>query len=203
MKITTKGLRPMKKIPLALAVSALSVGSANAVEFNFGDLGVQLDNTISYGVAWRVEGRDSDQIMPGNGTLVGETGTGSSYNYDDGTLNYSKGDIYTNAVKWSGDLEINYQNFGGFFRARAYYDTALMDEDTDFKQLNDATKDAAGKGAELMDAYVWADMIWDQLRLTCVSVVRWSAGVRVLLFRVVLTVLTQWMLLHSVSQVLK
>lgn len=158
MKITTKGLRPMKKIPLALAVSALSVGSANAVEFNFGDLGVQLDNTISYGVAWRVEGRDSDQIMPGNGSLVGETGTGSSYNYDDGTLNYSKGDIYTNAVKWSGDLEINYQNFGGFFRARAYYDTALMDEDTDFKPLNDATKDAAGKGAELMDAYVWADM---------------------------------------------
>ena len=158
MKITNKGLHPMKKIPLALAVSALSVASANAVEFNFGDLGVQLDNTISYGVAWRVEGRDSDQIMPGNGSLVGETGTGSSYNYDDGTLNYSKGDIYTNAVKWSGDLEINYQNFGGFFRARAYYDTALMDEDTDFKPLNDATKDAAGKGAELMDAYVWADM---------------------------------------------
>ncbi|MCD8523545.1 MAG: DUF1302 domain-containing protein [Saccharospirillaceae bacterium] len=132
--------------------------SAQAVEFNFGDLGVQLDNTVSYGVAWRTEGPDKDQVMPANAAAMGFTGKGSSYNYDDGTLNYGKGDIYTNAVKWSGDLEINYQNFGGFFRARAYYDTALMDEDTDFKPLNDATKDAAGKGAELLDAYVWADM---------------------------------------------
>ena len=147
-----------KKAPLALALTG-AMGAANAVEFNFGDLGVQVDNTVSYGVAWRVQDRDAGQIMAANGPAAGmASGGGSSYNYDDGTLNYSKGDIYTNAVKWSGDLEVNYQNFGGFFRARAYYDTALMDEDTDFKQLNDATKDAAGKGAELLDAYVWADM---------------------------------------------
>jgi hypothetical protein len=158
MSIKKENWLMMRKIPLAIAISAVSV-SASAVEFNFGDLGVQVDNTVSYGVAWRTSDRDADQIMPANGPAVGMgAGTGSSYNYDDGTLNYSKGDIYTNAVKWSGDLEINYQNFGGFFRARAYYDTALMDEETDFKPLNDATKDAAGKGAELLDAYVWADM---------------------------------------------
>lgn len=154
----TFGKSAMRKLPLAVAVSVLSSATVHAVEFNFGDLGVQLDNTVSYGVAWRTSDRDKGQIMPGNGAAIGEETSGSSYNYDDGTLNYSKGDIYTNVVKWSGDLEINYQNLGGFFRARAYYDTALMDEDTDFKQLNDATKDAAGKGAELLDAYVWADM---------------------------------------------
>lgn len=158
MKITNKGLRSMKKLPLAIAVTTMAAASAQAVEFNFGDLGVQLDNTVSYGVAWRTSDRDKGQIMGGNGDAVmGETGWGSSYNYDDGTLNYSKGDIYTNVLKWSADLEVNYHNYGGFFRARAYYDAALMDEDTDFKQLNDATKDAAGKGAELLDAYVWAD----------------------------------------------
>tara|TARA_B100001109_G_scaffold255897_1_gene262707 strand:- start:70774 stop:72708 length:1935 start_codon:yes stop_codon:yes gene_type:complete len=158
MKITNKGLRSMKKLPLALAVGAMAAAtSTNAVEFNFGDLGVQLDNTISYGVAWRTSERDKGQIMAGNGATVGEETYGSSYNYDDGTLNYGKGDIYTNVVKWSADLELNYNNYGGFFRARAYYDTALMDEETDFKPLNDATKDAAGKGAELLDAYIWAD----------------------------------------------
>lgn len=153
----TRKLMQKSILASAVAIAGASM-NANAVEFNFGELGVQVDNTVTYGVAWRTSDRDTDQIMPANGPAVGVTGTGSSYNYDDGTLNYSKGDIYTNAVKWSGDLEINYQNFGGFFRARAYYDTALMDEDTDFKPLNDATKDAAGKGAELLDAYVWADM---------------------------------------------
>lgn len=145
-----------KKAPLALALAG-AMGAANAVEFNFGELGVQFDNTLSYGVAWRTSDRDKGQIMPANGDAVGETTSGSSYNYDDGTLNYSKGDVYTNVVKWSGDLELNYQNYGGFFRARAYYDAAIMDEDTDFKQLSDGTKDAAGKGAELLDAYVWGD----------------------------------------------
>lgn len=157
MKIINMGFHAMKKLPLALAVSALAVPSVQAVEFNFGDLSAQFDNTVSYGVAWRTSDRDKGQIMPGNGAAIGETTYGSSYNYDDGTLNYSKGDIYTNVVKWSGDLELNYQNYGGFFRARAYYDTAIMDEDTDFKPLSDGTKDAAGKGAELLDAYVWAD----------------------------------------------
>jgi len=153
----TFGKSALRKLPLAVAVSLLGSASANAVEFNFGDLGVQLDNTVSYGVAWRTSDRDAGQIMGGNGAAVGETTYGSSYNYDDGTLNYSKGDIYTNVLKWSADLEVNYHNYGGFFRARAYYDAALMDNDTDFKPLNEATKDAAGKGAELLDAYVWAD----------------------------------------------
>jgi hypothetical protein len=157
MTITSKGLRSMKKLPLALAVTALTAGAAHAVEFNFGELGVQLDNTISYGIAWRVEEADRYQVMGGNGDAVGISGKGSSYNYDDGTLNYSSGDIYTNVLKFSSEVELNYRNYGGFFRGRAYYDAALMDQDTDFKPLNDATKDAAGKGAELLDAYVWAD----------------------------------------------
>jgi hypothetical protein len=148
--MTSKAKQTMfKKAPLALAL--MGAIQAQAVEFNFGDVNAQWDNTISYGVGWRLEDQDEYQIMPANG------GKGSSYNYDDGTLNYDKGDIYTHVIKWSSDLEISYENYGAFFRARAYYDAALMDEDTDFKPLTDETKDAAGKGAELQDAYVWAD----------------------------------------------
>ena len=145
-----------KKTPLALALAG-SVSAANALEYNFGDVNVQLANTIGYGIGWRVDDRDSGQIMGGNGPAAGLTGEAGSYNYDDGTLNYSSGDVYTNVFKWSGDMEISYRNYGGFFRARAYYDHAIMDQETDFKPLNDATKDAAGAGAELLDAFVWAD----------------------------------------------
>ncbi len=145
-----------KKTPLALAMAG-AVTSAQAIEYNVGELNIQLANTVSYGIGWRVDERDRSQIMPGNGNAIGENTSGASYNYDDGTLNYDQGDIYTNVFKWSGDLEMSYRNYGGFFRARAYYDHAIMDQDTEFKQLNDETKDAAGFGAELLDAFVWAD----------------------------------------------
>ncbi|MBE0482444.1 MAG: DUF1302 domain-containing protein [Bacterioplanes sp.] len=153
----TFGKLGMRKLPLAVAVSMLSTASAHAVEFNFGDLNVQFDNTVSYGIAMRTEGPDANQVMPGNGAAMGFTGKGSSYNYDDGTLNFKKNDIYSNVLKWSGDLELNYNNYGAFFRARAWYDYALMDQEMAFKPLNDATKDFAGKGAELLDAYVYGN----------------------------------------------
>lgn len=145
-----------KKTPLALAMAGV-VTSAQAIEYNVGELNIQLANTVSYGIGWRVEERDRGQIMKGNGPVIGETTYGASYNYDDGTLNYDQGDIYTNVFKWSGDLEMSYRNYGGFFRARAYYDHAIMDQDTEFKQLNEETENAAGRGAELLDAFVWAD----------------------------------------------
>ncbi len=145
-----------KKLPLAIALAAATTG-AQATEFNFGDMAVQWDNTISYGVAWRTEAPQSDAVMSGNAEAMGFEGTGSSYNYDDGTLNYGENEIYTNVVKYSTDLEINYNNYGGFFRAKAFYDTEIMDGEREFKELNDATKDAAGSGYDLLDAFVWAD----------------------------------------------
>ena len=156
-----KNSNAMKKLflkaPLALAVSALAAAPTFAVEFNFGDLRAQIDNNISYGVSMRTESPDAGQIMPGNGAAMGINGEGASYNYDDGTLNYKKGDVYSNVFKWNGDLELSYQNYGAFVRARAWYDQTIMDETPRFKKYNDATKSYAGKGAEILDAFVWAD----------------------------------------------
>src|SRR5690554_3233413 len=155
--IKNKGSNSMKKLPLALVVSAFAATSASAVEFNFGDLRAQIDNNVSYGVAWRTEKPDAGQIMAGNGAELGIVGKGSSYNYDDGTLNYKRGDMYTNNIKWNGDLELGYKNYGAFVRARAWYDQAIMDETPRFKKYNDATKSYAGKGAEILDDFVWGD----------------------------------------------
>jgi len=145
-----------KKAPLAIALASAAF-TAQATEFNFGDMTVQWDNTISYGVAWRTEAPDGDYVMPGNAAAMGFEGKGSSYNYDDGTLNFKENSIYTNVVKYSTDLEINYNNYGGFFRAKAFYDTEIMDGEREFKELNDSTKDASGSGYDLLDAFVWAD----------------------------------------------
>src|SRR5690554_6984768 len=135
----------MKKLSLAVAAAGMfGMSGANAVEFNFGELRAQIDNNISYGVSMRTESPDKGQIMPQNfGLSAGDPGfnsMGSSYNYDDGTLNYKKGDVYSNVLKWSGDLEIGYKNFGAFTRARAWYDQVIMDETPRFKEYNDATK---------------------------------------------------------------
>jgi hypothetical protein len=146
------------KASLAMAIAMAGVSSVQATEFNFGETTVQWDNTVSYGVAWRTESPDNKTVAKGNGQqLFGKDGEGSSNNYDDGTLNFKENSIYTNVVKYSTDLEINYKNYGGFFRAKAFYDTELMDGEREFKELNDATKDAAGSGYDLLDAFVWAD----------------------------------------------
>lgn len=146
------------KAPLALALASV-MGTTQAVEFNFGDLRAQIDNNISYGVAMRTEKPDAGQIWKENGDYVSSSinGKGSSLNYDDGTLNYKRGDVYSNILKWSGDLEVSYKNFGAFTRARAWYDQVIMDETPRFKDYNDATKSYAGKGAEVLDAFVWGD----------------------------------------------
>jgi len=156
MKITKDSLLKVRKLPLAIALAGVA-STASATEFNFGDMAVQWDNTVSYGVAWRTEAPQKDAVMGGNAEAMGFEGTGSSYNYDDGTLNFKENSTYTNVVKYSTDLEINYHNYGGFFRAKAFYDTEIMDGEREFKELNDATKDAAGKGYDLLDAFVWAD----------------------------------------------
>ena len=156
MKTKTTNMLKLRKLSLAIALAG-AASTASATEFNFGDVAVQWDNTISYGVAWRTEAPDAKNVMPGNGDVMGIEGKGASYNYDDGTLNFKENSIYTNVVKYSTDLEINYKNYGGFFRAKAFYDTELMDGEREFKELNDATKDAAGSGYDLLDAFVWAD----------------------------------------------
>tara|TARA_B110000046_G_scaffold171538_1_gene192475 strand:- start:529 stop:2436 length:1908 start_codon:yes stop_codon:yes gene_type:complete len=156
MKMTKDSLLKIRKLSLAIALAG-AASSATATEFNFGDTTIQWDNTISYGVAWRTEAPDAKNVMPGNAAAMGFEGKGSSYNYDDGTLNFKENSIYTNVVKYSTDLEINYNNYGGFFRAKAFYDTEIMDGEREFKELNDSTKDASGSGYDLLDAFVWAD----------------------------------------------
>lgn len=154
----------MNKIKkLTLAVAALSAASANAFEFSAGPIEAQLNTSISYGVGMRTEDVDKGQVHPLNydavyGTSYGAAGnttTGSTYNYDDGTLNYKKNHLISNVLKGNVDLELVYGDGGAFFRGSAFYDSVIMDESPAFKPYIDETKDAAGQGYDLLDAFVW------------------------------------------------
>jgi hypothetical protein len=107
------------------------------------------DNTISLGLAYRLEEQDPDLIGLANG------GNAFSVNGDDGNLNYDTG-ISSMAVKWSSELQIDFgEHFGAFFRGFAFYDHEQEDGDRLRTPLSEEALERVGSRAELLDAYIW------------------------------------------------
>ena len=104
---------------LAIA-TALAVSSpAQAVQFDWGDWSGSWDNTISYGISWRNESIDSALVGKGNG------GTAAAILTDDGNLNFDKGDIFSNIIKGTSEIQIDNGQFGAFGRIKYWYDFEL------------------------------------------------------------------------------
>ena len=107
------------------------------------------DNTISFGLAYRLEEQDPDLIGLANG------GNAFSVNGDDGNLNYDTG-ISSMAAKWSSELQIDFgEHFGAFFRGFAFYDLEQEERDRLRTPLRDEALERVGSRAELLDAYIW------------------------------------------------
>ncbi|MDA2923209.1 DUF1302 domain-containing protein [Acidobacteria bacterium AH-259-L09] len=134
---------------LAAAISVLFFAPAQAEDFQKGDLFLSWDNTLSYGVSFRLEDPDSRIIGLASG------GTAFSVNGDDGNLNYGKG-LVSNTPKIISELEINYRNFGAFVRAKAFYDIENEHGDRKRTPLSLDALHRVGGVADLLDAYVWA-----------------------------------------------
>ncbi len=140
---------------LALALVATFTAPALAFQFGSGDLTGSFDSTLSYGLAWRME--DPDNAIFGNDDTANGEGFARSQNYDDGNLNYDKGDLINNTAKVTSELALQYKNFGLFVRGTAFYDFENNDGDRARTELRDEAKDLVGKDAELLDAYVTMD----------------------------------------------
>ncbi len=134
------------------AATALALPAA-AIDFDWNDGAIygSFDTTISSGVSVRTQGHDHRLIGVNNG------GTGNSINGDNGNLNYEKGDITSANVKATHELSLNAGDFGFFGRASYFYDTAIMDADTDRTPLGNEAKGRAGRDFELLDAYIFGD----------------------------------------------
>ncbi len=146
---------------LAIA-AALAVSSpAHAVQFEWGNFDGSWDNTISYGISWR--GEDPDPALIG----IGNGGTGPAILTDDGNLNFEKGDIFSNIIKGTSELELDNGQFGFFGRIKYWYDWELKSGGkphghgpNDYEagaELNDGdfADWAKFSGLELLDLFVY------------------------------------------------
>ncbi len=145
------------KLPLAVAVAAGFSAPAAAFQFNVGDVDAAFDTTLSAGATWRTEEADQRLIGQGNG------GTASTTNYDDGNLNFDKGDTVSKIVKGTSELFLDYAvdsdtltRAGALIRGRYWYDFELKDENREFVPLSD-DGDKNASGGEFLDAYVFTD----------------------------------------------
>lgn len=169
-----------KKKRLALSVAAAAMTATintQALEFKFndGDIVVDWDTSLKYGVQWRVESAD-----PNLDNLA------ATANTNDGTNNFDKG-VVSNRVSLLTEADFQWRNYGFFVRGKALYDhryedgnanqsekTFLTDNsgdgdgtwlnvlndplgNTKRKDFNDDMLDIHGKDAFFLDAFFYGD----------------------------------------------
>ena len=128
-------------VTLALAAGA---GTAQAFEFQYGEVTGSFDTTVSLGALWRMENPERSLISIANG------GTSRDPNSDDGNLRYKRNELVSTALKATHDLELKYHNFGAFVRGSYFYDPTIRSKGS----LNSEARDLLGEDAEILDAYV-------------------------------------------------
>ncbi|MBR9884417.1 MAG: DUF1302 domain-containing protein, partial [Oceanospirillales bacterium] len=96
---------------------------AQALEFSVGDVEGRFDSQISAGASWRLEERDANLISVPNGGS--SKGSGS---YDDGDLNFDRGDTFSRTLKGVHELDLQRDNLGLFMRGKYWIDFALEND---------------------------------------------------------------------------
>lgn len=164
MKNKTMNLGQVAR-PAALATAiALALGAApvHAIEFQRGELRGNINTTVSYGAAWRVQSRDDDLVAKSHfNPLISQAPLEQqiaargrfSANSDDGNLNYDRGDMIQGQARITSEMELNYRRSGAFVRANYFYDHVNNRKD----ELTSDAQDIVGERFRLLDAYVFSD----------------------------------------------
>ncbi|MDE1174402.1 MAG: DUF1302 domain-containing protein [Parvibaculaceae bacterium] len=163
---------------------------ANALDLNFGSVKASLDTTVGIQAGIRTSAQDCSFIAVTNGGCYSNAsppGHGYTFgtNSDDGDINTKQWQPYTTQLQISQELQLDWQNYGGFFRWKGYYDywgsQQVGTNATDFgpvgvgpnggnlgnRPLTDGLRgdsatrslNGAGFGARLLDAFVYGS--WD------------------------------------------
>jgi len=159
----SKAVNPLRARVLTMALLALSATSVNAIEFSNGEWSGSFDTTISYGAAWRAGDLDEGNVGkayfdPFNSTLSNAERRASpgrwSVNGDDGNRNYPDGgDLISNTIKFTSELDVRYKNYGAFGRFMGFYD--FQNTGKDF--LSKEAEKRIGKDVRLLDLYIWGE----------------------------------------------
>lgn len=141
-----------KKARAAGLAAAMVCGSAQALDWQFGDVDIKLNNRLSVGAAWRMQDIDDDLVgklsVPGQETLcqpddcislngdpapnqrlVDARGAFSGVNGDNGNLNYDRYDLIAATTKLTSDLTVRRGEWLARVRGIGYYDPVNVDFD--------------------------------------------------------------------------
>ena len=111
-----------------LAGGIALAASANAAQFDVGDVKVVIEGNITAGTIIRTETPDPWLVPQANGAAVGVPGLApGGRGQDDGNLNYRRGDPVSTVLKTLVDLEARYGNAGMFLRGMAWSDFTLTE----------------------------------------------------------------------------
>ncbi len=119
-----------------------------ALEWEFEDVDIRFDTTLSQGISVRTSARDPAIIGTANG------GTAYSVNHDDGTLNYDDGKISQNVSRFTSDLDIDGGAVSAFFRVTGFVDWEQRNGTRARTPLTKPALDIVGQDLELLDAYL-------------------------------------------------
>jgi len=114
-------LAPLTRVLIA-GVGLAGCSSAMALNWNLGDVRINLDNRVSVGALWRTEGASKSSI----GRAYG--GTAYSNNIQDADLAYRTGNLVYQTDKITSAFTAQYQNFGLFARANYTYDPSQVSQ---------------------------------------------------------------------------
>jgi len=131
-----------------LLVCALCSTPAPGADWRKGKWFINWDNTLTYGLSYRLDDPDPEIIGLPNG------GSAFSVNGDDGNLNYEAG-IWSNIAQLTTELEAKTDRFGLFARGWGFYDYENEDNDRARTPLVPEALDRVGSRFELRDAYAW------------------------------------------------
>ncbi len=131
----------------AVLASFLVVGTARAVEWQHGDLQINLEGQLSQSTFFRTSGIDHSLIGPARG------GTGPDDDHELGNLNYRPGSLVASPFNATAAVEATYQNYRALFRGNFLYDPEILYDRRPYPLSSDA-KAQDGLRGRLLDAYV-------------------------------------------------
>lgn len=131
-----------------------------SMNFDLGsDMQVDLDTTVKYGFSVRTNDADPDLLANING--------------DDGNRAFDKGDILSNRLRLTSELDLQYKKLGIFARGAAFYDDAYNRDSShdspathnsfvggslsDPQGFTDGTLDRHRSDVELLDLYAYGN----------------------------------------------
>lgn len=159
--------------PHRLALLIALIGSpVLAAEFQLGDIQGRANGKLSLGALWSAEDANKSMIYPQNAQAIGQSfdPNGVGRNNDDRRLNYrDSGTLISTPLSFIGEMDLKWQNYGLFTRAKAWYDYRLNHDEVPWGssangydhggRLDDSHYDDLAKfqGVELLDAYAYGD----------------------------------------------